>query len=61
MPFTADEAVTLGAELVDLAQFLDKALRKDDLGKAKLDPSESKELLRRLTALTAKVALDVLD
>lgn len=61
MPLTADEAITLGAELVDLAQFLDKALRKDESGKSKLDPAESKELLRRLTALTAKVALDVLD
>jgi sialic acid synthase SpsE len=61
MPFTPDEAVTLGAELIELGQFLNKALRKDDAGKVKLDPSESKELLRRLTALTAKVALDALD
>jgi len=61
MPFTTDEAIALGSELIDLGQFLDKALRKDDSGKVKLDPSESKELLRRLTALTAKVALDVLD
>lgn len=61
MPFTPDEAIALGAELIDLGQFLDKALRKDDAGKVKLDPSESKELLRRLTALTAKVALDALD
>lgn len=61
MPLTADEVVGLGAELVDLVQFLDKALKKDQDGKSKLDPAESRELLRRLTALTAKVALDVLD
>jgi len=61
MPLTADEAISLGAELIELGQFLEKALRKDESGKSKLDPAESKELLRRLTTLTAKVALDVLD
>jgi hypothetical protein len=61
MPFTAEEAISLSLELADLGAFLDKALRKDESGKVKLDKDEGKELLRRLTALTAKVALDVLD
>lgn len=61
MPFTPDEAVVLAGELAELGAFLDKALRKDDSGKVRLDKDEGKELLRRLTALTAKVALDVLD
>lgn len=61
MPFTPDEAISLSVELAELGAFLDKALRKDDSGKVRLDKDEGKELLRRLTALTAKVALDVLD
>lgn len=61
MPLTPDEAVVLGAELIDLIQFLDKALKKDDEGHSKLDPAESKELLRRLTKLAAKTAIDALD
>jgi hypothetical protein len=61
MPFTPDEAISLSVELAELGAFLDKALRKDDTGKVRLDKDEGKELLRRLTALTAKVALDVLD
>lgn len=61
MPFTPDEAISLSVELADLGAFLDKALRKDDTGKVRLDKDEGKELLRRLTTLTAKVALDVLD
>ena len=61
MPLTPDEAVVLGAELIDLIQFLDKALKKDDEGHSKLDPDEAKELLRRLTKLAAKTAIDVLD
>lgn len=61
MPFTPDEAISLSVELAELGTFLDKALRKDDTGKVKIDKDEGKELLRRLTALTAKVALDVLD
>lgn len=61
MPFTPDEAISLSIELAELGAFLDKALRKDDTGKVRLDKDESKELLRRLTALTARVALDVLD
>jgi hypothetical protein len=61
MPFTPDEAISLSVELAELGAFLDKALRKDDTGKVKIDKDEGKELLRRLTALTAKVALDVLD
>jgi hypothetical protein len=61
MPFTSDEAISLSVELAELGAFLDKALRKDDTGKVKIDKDEGKELLRRLTALTAKVALDVLD
>lgn len=61
MPFTPDEAISLSVELAELGAFLDKALRKDDTGKVRLDKDEGRELLRRLTALTAKVALDVLD
>lgn len=61
MPFTPDEAISLSVELAELVAFLDKALRKDDTGKVRLDKDEGKELLRRLTTLTAKVALDVLD
>jgi hypothetical protein len=61
MPFTPDEAISLSVELAELGAFLDKALRKDDTGKVRLDKDEGKELLRRLTTLTAKVALDVLD
>jgi len=60
MPFTPDEAISLSVELAELGAFLDKALRKDDTGKVRLDKDEGKELLRRLTTLTAKVALDVL-
>ncbi len=61
MPFTPDEAISLSVELAELGAFLDKALRKDDTGKVRLDKDEGKELLRRLTTLTAKVAVDVLD
>jgi hypothetical protein len=61
MPLTSDEAIHLALELADLASFLDKALKPDDSGKKRLDPDEGRELLRRLTKLTAKVALDVLD
>jgi len=61
MPLTPNEAVVLGAELIDLIRFLDRALKDDDGGNVKLDPDEAKELLRRLTKLAAKIALDVID
>ena len=61
MPLTHDEAVGLALELADLVSFLDRALRPDDTGVKRLDPMEARELLRRLSKLTAKVALDVLD
>jgi len=61
MPLTPNEAVVLGAELIDLIRFLDRALKDDDGGNVKLDPDEAKELLRRLTKLAAKNALDVID
>ena len=40
MPFTAEEAISLSLELADLGAFLDKALRKDESGKVKLDKEE---------------------
>lgn len=61
MPLTPNEAIVLGAELVDLIRFLDRALKDEDGGNVKLDPDEAKELLRRLTKLAAKIALDVID
>jgi hypothetical protein len=61
MPLTSNEAIVLGAELVDLIRFLDRALKDEDGGNVKLDPDEAKELLRRLTKLAAKIALDVID
>jgi len=61
MPLTSNEAIVLGAELVDLIRFLDRALKDEDGGNVKLDPDEAKELLRRLTKLAAKIALDALD
>lgn len=61
MPLTPNEAIVLGAELVDLIRFLDRALKDEDGGNVKLDPDEAKELLRRLTKLAAKIAIDVID
>jgi len=61
MPLTSNEAIVLGAELVDLIRFLDRALKDEDGGNVKLDPDEAKELLRRLTKLAAKTAIDALD
>lgn len=61
MPLTPDEAVGLALDLADLVAFLDRALKADDEGVKRLDPDEARELLRRLSKLTAKVAIDVLD
>jgi hypothetical protein len=61
MPLTPDEAVGLALELADLISFVDTALKPDDTGIKRLNPDEARELLRRLSRLTAKVAIDVLD
>ncbi|MEY2713901.1 MAG: hypothetical protein RIT24_244 [Planctomycetota bacterium] len=61
MPLTPDEAVGLALELADLISFVDAALKPDDTGVKRLNPAEARELLRRLSRLTAKVAVDVLD
>lgn len=61
MPVSPDEAVVLAEEVAELVAFLNKALRKDDDGKVRLNPAETKGLLRRLGQLTAHVTRDLLD
>lgn len=61
MPLSPAEAVVLAEEVAELVAFLNKALRKDDDGKVRLNPDETKEMLRRLAQLTAHVTRDLLD
>jgi len=61
MPLAPDEAVVLAEEVAELVKFLNGALRKDADGKVRLNPTETKELLRRLGQLTAHVTRDLLD
>lgn len=61
MPISPGEAVVLAEEVAELVAFLNKALRKDDDGKVRLNPAETKEMLRRLVQLAAHVARDLLD
>lgn len=61
MPLSPAEAVVLAEEVAELVAFLNKALRKDDDGKVRLNPAETKEMLRRLGQLTAHVTRDLLD
>jgi hypothetical protein len=61
MPVTPDEAAEMARQVAELATFLTAALRRDAAGRVRIDRAEGKELLRRLTALGALVARDVLD
>jgi hypothetical protein len=61
MPVTPDEAAEMARQVAELATFLTAALRRDATGRSRLDRTEGRELLRRLTALGALVARDVLD
>jgi hypothetical protein len=61
VPLSPAEAVVLAEEVAELVAFLNKALRKDDDGKVRLNPDETKEMLRRLAQLTAHVTRDLLD
>ena len=61
MPVTPDEAAEIAKQVAELATFLNAALRRDATGRSRLDKAEGRELLRRLLALGALVARDVVD
>ena len=61
MAISTEEAVALGLEVEGMIKFLTGALRKDADGKPRLDKGETKELVRRMGLLLARVTRDMLD
>lgn len=61
MPITPVEAIDIGTDAYELAQFLTKALKVDEDGKRRLDKAEMAQLLKMLTPLAAKITRDILD
>jgi hypothetical protein len=61
MPISPQEAITLGLEAAELAEFLVKALKVDADGHKRLDKTEVRELLQRLASLSMHVARDMVD
>jgi hypothetical protein len=61
MPIDPIEAITLGMEAESLAEFLVKSLKVDVDGHKRLDKTETRELLQRISTLAAHIARDMLD
>jgi hypothetical protein len=61
MPISTQEAITLGLEAAELAEFIVKALKPGADGHKRLDKAEVGELLRRLGSLSMHVARDMVD
>lgn len=61
MPITPAEAIDIGTDAYELAQFLTKALKVDEDGKRRLDKAEMAQLLKMLTPLAMKITRDLLD
>lgn len=61
MPITPVEAIDIGTDAYELAQFLTKALKVDEDGKRRLDKAEMAQLLKMLTPLAMKITRDLLD
>jgi hypothetical protein len=61
MPIDAKEAIALGLEAAELAEFISKALKPGADGHKRLDKAEVSELLRRLGSLSMHVARDMVD
>lgn len=61
MPIDAMEAIALGIEAEQLAEFLVKALKVGPDGHKRLDKAEVRELLQRLGSLSLHVARDMVD
>jgi len=61
MPIDTKEAITLGLEAAELAEFIVKALKPSADGHKRLDKAEVRELLQRLGMFTAHVARDYVD
>ena len=61
MPIDAKEAIALGLEAAELAEFIAKALKPDGQGNKRLDKAEVRELLQRLGSLSMHVARDMVD
>lgn len=61
MPIDTTEAISLGLEAEQLAEFLMKALKPGPDGKKRLDKAEVRELLLRLGSLSMHIARDMAD
>ena len=61
MPITPVEAIDIGTDAYELAQFLTKALKVDEDGKRRLDKAEMAQLLKMLTPLAMKITRDLVD
>ena len=61
MPITPVEAIDIGTDAYELAQFLTKALKVDEDGKRRLDKAEMAQLLKMLTPLAVKITRDLVD
>lgn len=61
MPIDAMEAVALGLEVEQLAEFLVRALKVGPDGHKRLDKTEVRELLQRLGSLSMHIARDMVD
>jgi hypothetical protein len=61
VPITPTEAIDIGTDAYELAQFLTKALKVDEDGKRRLDKAEMGQLLKMLTPLAVKITRDLLD
>lgn len=61
MPINPQEAIILGIEAAELAEFIEKALKPGPDGRQRLDKAEVGELLRRLGSLSMHVARDMVD
>lgn len=61
MPIDTKEAILLGLEAEQLAEFLIKSLKKDADGHKRLDKAEVRELLQRLGSLSMHIARDMVD
>lgn len=61
VPITPIEAIDIGTDAYELAQFLTKALKVDEDGKRRLDKAEMGQLLKMLTPLAVKITRDMVD
>lgn len=61
MALTTEEAVKLALESKELFQVIEKALKKDQDGKVRLSPAETKQIVLGLTKLAADFTREYMD